>query len=328
MGKNTVKTEYMYSTPRFRFAEGKMLSLSKMYELAFSDDEASVLNALEENGNVFFADTAYVNVGDEVLNNAFKLLSDISENEDVYSFLRYPYDCHNIKCAIKCSIRKQDASSLMYTCGAKNYMCAVDGVENGDFSVYPENMAKAALSAIEIYAKTKNPAFIDMTLDKACFADMLKDAEKTGSSYLVSLVKTKIDLINIITFVRVCRTTSEILREDVFNNAYICGGALDMDIYKQCLSLGVKEFKEKLSSTKYDSIICDVNSPLWVMEKAADEAYLKLVYESRYISFGVEVGAGYIAAKEMEAKNIRILINGLHSHIGGERIKERLRCMI
>lgn len=332
MSKNQMKTEYMYSTPRFRYAEGKMLSRDELYSLCEAQNADDIAEKLVAKGNLFIknSDGGYNLdiIADKIFLDSFAFVSEVSETPNVYDLFKYPYDCHNIKSAIKCKIRGIDPTPLMYYCASVSPECAIMAVCDGEKSKYPENMGNAIIEAIEAYAKTKNPQLIDIILDKACFADMLACAENSKSEYLVSVVKTRIDIANILLCDRVMRMQGEHIREAIFSMAFIDGGDIARDTLTDMLLSTRHELAEKLANTKYylmSRVIFDEKSKPFMLEAAADNTLMELALLAKRVSFGIEVAAGYIIAREMEAKNIRILISGKKNGDKAQSIRERLR---
>ena len=61
-------------------------------------------------------------------------------------------------------------------------------------------------------------------------------------------------------------------------------------------------------------------------ERAADDAYMRYIRDhTKYIAYGAGVLCAFIAAKETEAKNFRILVASVRGKIPPAEIKERLR---
>ena len=332
MSKKQIKTEYMYSTPRFRFAEGKMLTRDELYSLCEAQNAYDIAEKLVSKGNAFVknSDGGYDLdlIADKIFLDSFNFVSEVSETPHIYDIFKYPYDCHNLKSAIKCAIRGVDAMPLMYFCSSVSPEHTVEAIKNREVIKFPKNMANAALDAIDSYAKTKNPQLIDIVLDKACFADMLALAKDSRSEYLAEVVRTKIDLANILLCDRMMRMPCEHSREAIFDMAFIDGGSINRDVLTDMLSLTRRELAEKIANTEYyllSRVLFDEKSNLAMLEKAADDTLMELALNAKRVSFGVEVAAGYIMAREMEAKNIRILINGKKNGDAAQSIRERLR---
>lgn len=58
-------------------------------------------------------------------------------------------------------------------------------------------MKDAVNQAVELFGKGRDPQEIDIILDKACYSQMLKEAEKTENQFLIGYVKLLIDILNV-----------------------------------------------------------------------------------------------------------------------------------
>lgn len=327
MGKKNNSNEYMYSTPRFRFAEGRLLCMSELYELCESDGTDDIIQKLISKGNDL-GDADIDSVPDKLFDGAFDLVDEISKDASSYDLFRYPYDCHNIKCAIKASLRHADTDGMMYSCASVPCDEIAKAVCDREFFMYPKHMAIAAQEAMELYAKTHDPSVIDITVDKAAYKDMLCAAVLTGSQYMISLVKAKIDLANILMCIRMLKFAPTGMQNERLELAYIEGGSIDKSMLSYCIEGGISVLADKLFGMGYTKMSDAISSgigQMWRCEKSADDTLMDISKRAKSISFGIEVGAGYIMACETEAKNLRILISGKRSGMSGDSIKERLR---
>jgi len=64
---------------------------------------------------------------------------------------------------------------------------------------------------------------------------------------------------------------------------------------------------------------------LAVLEREIDNFLLQIIKKAKYQVFGIEPLIGYALAKEIEIKNLRLLLTGKIMQIKPEEIKERLR---
>ena len=65
--------------------------------------------------------------------------------------------------------------------------------------------------------------------------------------------------------------------------------------------------------------------PLTGWERECDNAMVKLVRDARKISLGPEPVFGYMFGRELEVRNLRIILSGKQSLIPEHEISERLR---
>lgn len=220
---------------------------------------------------------------------------------------------------MKCS------EKIRHLCCPPNGTVPVDKVVNlvnaRDFSLFPKELAKAAPEAIEKLAASSDPGQFDTDLDRAAFKDMANDATQSGCEYLIDLIKTKIDCVNISSALRCIKQS---LGRAFIHKLYIDGGTLDEDFFVSAYDETPSKLLSALSYTAYSALNDAVLSGAGT-EKLCDEIYLNKAQAVRMVPFGAELLVLYIVRKEFEVKNVRIVLAGKSCGLSSEKIKERLR---
>ena len=256
----------------------------------------------------------------ELLDSAY----DTGTDEKPYFLInpfRYVYDCNNLKAAIKCEMLGKDPSSMLSPNGTVPVDKVVNLVNARDFSLFPKELAKAAPEAIEKLAASSDPGQFDTDLDRAAFKDMANDATQSGCEYLIDLIKTKIDCVNISSALRCIKQN---LGRAFIHKLYIDGGTLDEDFFVSAYDETPSKLLSALSYTAYSALNDAVLSGAGT-EKLCDEIYLNKAQAVRMVPFGAELLVLYIVRKEFEVKNVRIVLAGKSCGLSSEKIKERLR---
>ncbi len=325
-------SEYSYCSARIRALENSLLSIEKMRAIAESADFSEAINKISEYGVELIHDDNGGFDCEATLQNIYTSACKVVEREtprpEIYNFLRYPYDCNNLKACIKCSIRDISPDSMLYDCGT----CTANEAKNavaGEFFGYPENMSSAIIKAQEAFDKTKNPQAIDMILDKACYADMLECAGSSGCEFFIKLVKSRIDIINITTCIRLLRMKMGFAGRALLADAVLAGGNYDVGFFAEAYDGGESRLCDSLAYSDYNKFIacvCEHADSLSEVEKFSDDMYMELVKDTKFVAFGPEIPAAYLIAMEYEVKNLRIILDGKKSGKTQGEICERLRC--
>jgi len=328
-------TDYMYSSTRVRALEVRLATsdaLSRMCEAASSADICAALgdygfeliHASEDPTSPILREDTLMSL----LTSSYIDLEKMTDGKRTIDFLRYPYDCNNLKALIKCACRGISADSLLSDAGTVDAASAKKAFADKELSRYPSAMKSAVSEAEEAFAKTGNPQMVDFILDRACYSDMLTSAKQTGVAFSEHLVRTKIDLTNIMTCVRVLRLRIGALGTTLLDSALIEGGYLDTDIYRRALSGDEARFGDELRYTdgyyKLAAFI-GVGESLAVIEKHADDLWMLEVKQAKSVPFGAPVLIAYMAALEYQVKNIRIILAGKDAGLSPDIIRERLR---
>jgi len=242
---------------------------------------------------------------------------------------------------LKSSLRGTEPERLLFPFGSISAGDAVAIASQRDFSLaeklLPPNMAAALAEAAELYSKTGDPQFIDVTLDKACFADMAETSKSFGCEFFVSLVETKIDLANLLLAIRLLRMRGVSISFDLYRRMSLRAARLSEEFFAPAFDVEAGNAFEReqllvaqLKNTQYESLSEMLGSaqgypPLSFIEKQCDDYFMQLVRSAQGVLYGPEPLGAYIIAREYETRNLRILAAGkLAGQLSGT-IKERLR---
>ena len=342
--KKNEDIDYLYASALFKSLEVKNITRDKfekmieaksigdavltLAECGYGDGNINNINNIDniDNGGT---DYEYLFVSEQ--KKIYDLVFDIIPEKSIVNFFKYQNDCHNIKSILKSEFaeKSENIDGLLLDTGIVEAETAKRVVRDRTFEKYPVNMAEAAKAAIENYSRNKDPMTIDIILDKACFADMLEAAKESKCPFLVVLARKKADLANIMLTIRIIRmkNTLELLRR-----ALISGGNLEEGFFINLFDAQESKLFDALKYTEYSRISETVSYyvqtiPLSELEKICDEVYCSHINEAKFIPYGAEVAVGYIAAKEIEIKNARIVLAGKEAGIDGDIIRERLRAV-
>ena len=263
-----------------------------------------------------------------ILKGAYARLMELAPDSDALRLWLYPYDCNNLKAAQKAFVRGIDSSSMLFDFGTIPAENIVKMVEAGNYEGLPTAMCKAAQEAMDAYAKTKNPQVIDLIVDKACWADMLAAAKASGEEFVIRLVQTKIDLLNVMIALRILRMKSGEVGKVLFSDAFLEGGKLARQGMIESMANGEEAL---ISFVRYSSYAAFAekflasDKALSTAEKLADNYWMSLILENKFIPAGLEVMIAFLAAHEYEVKNLRIVLSGKEAGIATATIRERIR---
>ncbi|MCI8589642.1 MAG: V-type ATPase subunit [Clostridiales bacterium] len=322
--KKVSDQDFLYSTARIRALENEICSNEQAGLLAEAKGEAELRRMLSEIG--LEGDNLFCAI-DERLQAAYDLVTELA-GSDVFDVLRYPYDAHNLKSMIKADIRNTVPDHLFIHFGTVSVACLQELWQNQDFTPFPLHMAEAIQAAIDAYARTKDPQLIDIVLDQACYQDMLAKAENAQIPFLVDAIKTKIDLTNLLTVLRLLRMKNEQINAAYVKEHLLVGGMLSKEQLVLLFDGGKEALFGFLAIGEYP-ILSQINqeASLAVFERAVDDEYMRYIRDhTKYVAFGAPVLYAYLVARETEAKNFRILIASVKNGISPAEIKERLRC--
>lgn len=301
-------SDYIFPCVVIRAKEVDLLSREETLRLLDLRSVQEIMNVLAEHGYGDGKELEDPRDFEKVLTDNMKetydtVFSTIPDEKEL-SFFKYPNDYHNLKVLLKAEFLKTDASGLLIDSGTIPTDKLQDMLRRRDLSGLTVEMRQAVDEAIELFAKSRDPQEIDLRLDKACYKDMLTDAEASGNQFLQEYIRQLIDSLNIDSFARL----KEIGKPRAFyKRVFLDGGNLDENEVEQ----------------KAGAIINEVT--ISGVEKYLDNQRMDFIRDALYVPFGIEPVVGYLAAKEAEVMNLRMILTGKLTGMDEALIRERLR---
>ncbi len=327
--------DYLYATAYIKSVEDRGLSRETVRKMLEADDADAAIEILREAAGSLDAGAAAVSAmnADELIdafvNASFKTVGNIVRDVHVFDFMKYQYDCNNIKTAIKCAIKGIKADGLYFGCGTVPVAAYAKMTSEHDYSALPGSFAASAASAADEYAKTGDPQSIDLTIDGASFEMTTAGADASGSKILSAATRMRVDATNVITAIRIIRMDAQSRRELLERAIYPYGS-----IKKEALIEASDENEAKLLAALpelglparfTDGLGVDV--PLSAAERLADEAYISYAADAKRVTFGAEVPFFFLVEREYNAKNARIIIAGKRAGMSDDDIASRIRAV-
>ena len=326
--KKYVESDYLYGTARVRALEKGLLSPALIERMLDAPDEDGAIAVLRDAGISIDPADPEASLG-AILEASFNEATEMSADGHVLDVLRLPYDVHNIKSALKCRIRGTDCDSLLSPVGTVPTDDIKKMPHSGDYSLLPENMAKAAKEAMENYAANRDPQMLDAALDRACYADMTAAAKEIGDPFFTEWVRRRIDMTNILTCIRIMRMTGEDTGLSYLEKMLIPGGTLDAEFFKSCLGDGETALWKKLSLSERAPLVSRIEAggkySLTFIEKVCEDFCLEKAKSQKNVLASAGAVASYAIAADYMIKDIRIFLAGKKAGTPVETIRERLR---
>lgn len=315
---------YPFAVASVRSMENKLLTKQKLMQMAEAKDAAEALRMLQDSdyGKTQVSDVHEFEAMIQAnLEEAYQAVGKLIPAETFMDIFRFKNDYHNVKVLIKEEISKVNGKKYLIQGGSIPLDVLQSNFRERNYMELPNIDAKAVEEAIELYAKTKNGAYIDTILDKACFRVMREAADKLGIAYVVKYVQKLADVTNLKTLLRIITLgrTEEELKAN-----FVPGGELSVETLVRAMhsDSAVSVLKE----TAYGSLCAEsMEQGFTVFEKACDDYLMDYIKDAKYKTLTAEPVAAYILAKETEAKCVRIIMTCKLQDIDAETIKERVR---
>ncbi len=313
----------VYSNARVKAMENSFLTNEKIVRMAYSDSLEEGFRVLLESsyggGLVVDAKDYDALLQTEDARVSEFVLEAMPSGQGMESFV-VKNDYHNLKAIVKGKyMRLDDVDFMLMPKGSFDPKEVKDMVYADDYSVLTD-LQKTALLEIDSARANGNtsPRFIDLTLDKACYKEIMSSLKKVKNKFMPKYWQTNIDMMNISCFVRACNAGDKTL----FDESFIDGGKLEKRFFTGELS-GVLD---KLAYTSYPQIAEALKTGDFVaFERIWDNTLLNIFKDDRNDIFSVAPIAGFYVAKKIEIKIVRMICILHKNDVDKDVIRDRLR---
>ena len=262
--------DYIYVSARVRAHEAASFGAEGLRALVDARDYDAAVRLLTERGPALRKNAAgrvdWEATLDAYLADAFALVEESVPFPALFSFLRIPYDCHNLKSALKASFRGEDFIRFFLPLGNFTLEELAAMTAARDFSPLPDALRRAVPEASAAFSASRDPQEIDRILDRASFAAMLEAVGRFRVKSLTALVELKIDLVNLITAIRLYRMGAR--TEGPFFSFFLEGGTLGRAFFADLFGKGGALFFKALLAGPFASLL----PPGFAEKEAADAA--------------------------------------------------------
>ncbi|MCI9121350.1 MAG: V-type ATPase subunit [Oscillibacter sp.] len=326
---NKIKdTDYLAISARIKAMETGLLTRERMEQVLEARNEEEAVKILQECGYPEL-NASSPEAMDAALSAAREAtLSDVLDGAPDPRYIdifKLKYDYHNIKALLKAQAMNVSPDSMLMDMGRVPAAELKDALLAGRLEELPEGLAAAAAEAKEVLDSTRDPQLSDIVLDRWCYREMAAVAEATGSEFLAGYVKIQIDAANLRALVRTLRMgkSGDFLKTVLLEDGGISAeavaaagnsGALAEVYGPTALQAAAEAGAEALRG-----------GPLTAFEKLCDDAVGDYLAGAQFVPFGEAPLLGYLAARETEYTNIRILLMGRGAGLPADVIRSRLR---
>ena len=322
------ESRWLFSAARVRALENNLPDDRRIERMVQARDAAEVCSLCGEFG--LRLDPADTEAGlRDYLVGVYAEAAKMSPDPAFIDVLRLSKDAHNIKSALKCSVAGHDPSHLLVECGTVPAADVASAIERKKYDLLPEHMREAAPEALDVWAKTRDPQYIDVLVDNACARDRADLAARSGIDFIVDLVALDCDVANILTCIRIMRMTGDAADTEYLRRMLTPCGKLSHDLFVSLYNDGESALWAALSSTGFARVAESLDSSsqysLSAVERAFDDLKIDFLKRSRYLLAGAPVVVAYVCAAEYCVKNLRIIIAGKNAGLDADKIRERLR---
>lgn len=313
-------SKYAYVLGRVKALEAHLITktqFKRMVEATSSKEAAKVLSETVY-GGLEGADVETIEkILQDELKNMYTLVEHISPDKELTDLLRLKYDFHNAKAVLKSETMSKEPQHLV-PLGIVEIEPLKKALQER-LKDLPPPLASAVEKARIAYGNTGDPQVIEFIMDSEYTRTLRKKSEK--SQFLKGFFQLKIDLENIRNFIR-----SQKFKLD-FSRAYLEGGTITLKAFRNLEGESSETIANAFSTKDYYPVLeeglktYDDTGNLAAYENLRDNFLMGYLRRAKLVSLGIEPLIGYILAKEMEIKQIRLILLG---KLRGVEVRKRI----
>ncbi len=328
--------KYTYAAARVRYLENELLPLSFFHRLIDAESMKDIKKLLGETVYGLREIEDFDILWEDELKRTSSIVREILPGNRLKKFFLYSYDLFNLKVLFKNKLLVKRGAKrewdILVDMGTVPLDRMIAIVENEQYVYLPFYRREGVYILLDLLSNLEkaeiDTRFIDITLDKLYFHFMLEEARELNEPFLVEYLKTLIDLTNIMTFfrVRLADHPRSFLAEVLIPNGMVDRDKL-IESYQDSLDVLVKNVAYSPYGKLVENMVSvyEENKDLALLEKLADNYLVDYAKKCKFVMFGIQPIVGFMIAKEMEVKNLRMVITGKHAGVPESTLKERLR---
>lgn len=319
---------YAYQASRVRALELTMLPRSVFVDMASAASFAETTEVLAgtEYAIDSNADSAQIEAMlSERRDETRAAFTELMPSEGIITFLRAREDYANMRLAIR-RIVTERSLGLDYSDDGNVPAEEFEEIfEQEDYSRLPEYLQDAVEAAILGYYENKDVRRIDYELDRVEARWRVRQAERSGQPFIISLIRIRIDLNNIRTMLRLKAADRE---EET--SLFIPGGFVDVDKFKHGLDAGHETLSQLFYATPYSELL-DASIPylrsensFLKLEKECEDYVKGFLKSTQCIASGPQPVIAYFLMKEAEIRTVRMMLVGKKNDLDSKLLLDRL----
>lgn len=312
---------YIYGVARIRAKEMNLLDASFMEQLLSAPDENSAVRMLRDRGWGDDGDATDAMLSKEE-ERTWDLMRELVSDMSVFDVFRLETDFHNLKAAVKESLRGGEHPGIFIQKGTIPAEKIEDIVQRRAYSELPESMASAAEEAVRVLLETRDGQLCDTIIDRAAMQAIRQAGLASKSRILALFGESTAAVGDIRVAVRGMRTGKDLT---FMNRAMAACSTLDISELSSAAAAGQDALYAYLKKTPYAGAVPELQRSSADFERWCDDVIIDAIRPERFNSFGIDPLAAFILARRYEIRSVRIILTAKHNSLPADEIRGRIR---
>ncbi|MCC5894993.1 MAG: V-type ATPase subunit [Alkalibacterium sp.] len=324
---------YGSSNVLIRIYENDLLTRSHFERMLTADSFEEAVNVLRETPyrndvERIKEDKNYDSMFMNELHQTFDEMMDIVPNKELIELVGLRYAYHNLKVLFKGEFTEQELDHLLIPIGRYPISELRQAVRTGESEVLPVEYLDSINEVLEDYNEYHNVQAVDIILDRRYFTHLRLLADQTKEDKIPELIETFIDYNNFSTLIRGMKQNKN---RNFLYTVLSSSGSIPksdlLDIAENGHQYALQYFRStdyrKLMERSLDSETNEISTVK--VDQETDDAYMEIMRTARLESFGPMPVLAYLYAKEIEVKNLRLILSGKENGVPSDAVRERMR---
>lgn len=321
---------YGFATATVRSLETLMVSRGTFLDMANSENLSSAVELLGGSDySMLSGASGYGEIEQMLLDKRSEvrnLFIDLMIDDDLEELLRARHDFSNMRLAIRRVVTERPIGLDYSDFGSVPAAEFEEIFEQESYGRFPYYLQEAVEEAVLGYYSDKDIRRIDYAIDRCEAQYRIQKAVELKSVFLLSLFRTRIDLTNIRTLMRLK------LAERDEKGLFLPGGFVETDRFVHGLDIGYEAFASLFYATPYHEVVDGGVSYLVAeksflrLERLCEEHMTGFLRTTQSLAAGPQPVIAYFLMKENEIKSLRMVLtcknNGLDTRLVIDRLGE------
>lgn len=323
-----MSVDQLYANGRIAVMSTRLMGADKFSRLAESNTLAEAVKLLVENG--YGNGAALTDPNDyerllvEELDEALKVLKELCMNKYAVKYFLAKYDYLNAKALMKCKYMRTDGIAYCYNEATLSPEAMQSAFVADDYSLCSKNMAEACDAIDTAFANgNRAPSVIDVTLDKAMFADMLVYANKCKLRFKF-IKQMFVYLADTTNFMSAYRVKKAGLDKSVYEDMIVAGGKISEEQLFDLFDNEQKAINLPYEYKRFYSLCTQDNANLTPAETEQKNARYAILRDNADL-MTIQPVLEYFFDKVNEIERIRRALVAIKSGLDKDKIKDILK---
>lgn len=326
------ETAYNQINPLIRLKETELLSTAHYEQLLNAKNTEELKDSLKNTVYGTYMTDDFAEGFDYIFSKEkgklYEWLYEMAPEPEIIAIYTSRATFHNLKVLTKSVLTGKDLDYLFIDDGRYSKEMLKSAIRTRKSTELPESLMHAILEVLDYFQESSTLQAVDIIYDRNFLTFQRQLAETLGYKDIVTEVTAFIDLTNISTM---ARGIIQRQHENFLSTVLSDSGNISKETFLEYTGKSLAGFTDFVLRTAYGGILSGIVSAetkeldLVAFEKVKDDYLTSLYDKAKIMAFGPLPLLAFLNAKEVEWKNLRLILVSKRSYFPIEVVRERMR---